>query len=542
MQALIHDRKYPGLPLSSGEKLIEELIKVTGWDPEFYELRIPLLIVASDKVSQRNVILRHGKVFDAVRASLAMPLLLEEKQMGGMQLADGAIFAPLDTKTLYAEGADFVIAIQAKPIHSATQRKLPLGKKAQPHVLRMLGWQTSKEIYFSKPACDILLRPRVPKELAKDISRVGEIINLGIKITYEAIHGIEEGNYPKHVMKAEQLQKINEESISKANLDMENEISDFEIYIEELEKRTTNLTDGELVEVFPKFANKFQTFLNTLSIKYPDPQVASQEFKKRLGNLKSILDQNPYLSRVLEKPLGYAGDYQMMNYIYDNELFDANSNMGKLFNFLVYSNPTTNAVRNRAKILKGIIQQRVFQLKELSLASIACGPAREVAETVKSLSENTQNLKLRWTLLDQDKEALDYARENMPDQKMLDVIYINASVKDLIKKEITLGQQDIIYSLGLFDYLNEKVATIMINRLYTELNPGGLLLIGNFHPSNPLRVFMEGALEWFLIHRTEDELLAIGKAGAPEGRHFVMAEPEGVNLIMVTTKPLDAKS
>ena len=160
---------------------------------------------------------------------------------------------------------------------------------------------------------------------------------------------------------------------------------------------------------------------------------------------------------------------------------------------------------------------------------------------MKSLSENTQNLKLRWTLLDQDKEALDYARENMPDQKMLDVIYINASVKDLIKKEITLGQQDIIYSLGLFDYLNEKVATIMINRLYTELNPGGLLLIGNFHPSNPLRVFMEGALEWFLIHRTEDELLAIGKAGAPEGRHFVMAEPEGVNLIMVTTKPLEAK-
>ena len=86
------------------------------------------------------------------------------------------------------------------------------------------------------------------------------------------------------------------------------------------------------------------------------------------------------------------------------------------------------------------------------------------------------------------------------------------------------------------------MATIMINRLYTELNPGGLLLIGNFHPSNPLRLWMESTVDWFLIHRTEDELLAIGKAGAPEGRHFVMAEPEGVNLILVTTKPLETKS
>ncbi len=49
-------------------------------------------------------------------------------------------------------------------------------------------------------------------------------------------------------------------------------------------------------------------------------------------------------------------------------------------------------------------------------------------------------------------------------------------------------------------------------------------------------------MEWFLIHRTEEEFLELGKQSAPEGRHFVMAEPEGINLILVTSKPLESKN
>ena len=53
---------------------------------------------------------------------------------------------------------------------------------------------------------------------------------------------------------------------------------------------------------------------------------------------------------------------------------------------------------------------------------------------------------------------------------------------------------------------------------------------------------MEGATEWFLIHRTEEEMLVLGKAGAPEGRHYIMAEPEKVNLVLVGLKSLNPNS
>jgi hypothetical protein len=53
---------------------------------------------------------------------------------------------------------------------------------------------------------------------------------------------------------------------------------------------------------------------------------------------------------------------------------------------------------------------------------------------------------------------------------------------------------------------------------------------------------MEGGTEWYLIHRTEEEMIDIGRVGAPEGRHYIMAEPGGVNLILVVSKPMHFNS
>ncbi len=264
---------------------------------------------------------------------------------------------------------------------------------------------------------------------------------------------------------------------------------------------------------------------------------ASEALRASIKGLAQLVDQSPFMSRCLHKPRGYAGDYQMMNYMYDNEVFDSQSNMGKLLNYFLFSNPAANAVRNRAKIVQGLVQQQAALKEELSLASIACGPAREVAGTMKLLVENSRLKKVTWTLFDQDDEALGNAKQNLPKDRRLVPKFITAGVRDLLKKTVDLGPQDIIYSLGLFDYLEDKVAITVINRLYEFLNEGGLMLIGNFHTSNPSRALIEGAMKWFLIHRTEEEQLELGKKGASDARHFVMAEPEGINLILVTSKP-----
>ncbi|MFQ5632137.1 MAG: patatin-like phospholipase family protein [bacterium] len=512
---------------SSGEKLFDELKRLAGWDPEFYELKIPLFVVAADKVTQQNVILSHGKVFDAVRASIAMPLLLEERQLGGMQLADGAIFSPMDTSILYNEGADFVLAMHAKIIRSAKNREIPRRKKLEPRFLRMLGWKTEPDIYFSNPGCDVLLRPRVPQAMLSGGDHAKEIINLGIKITYEAIHEIDEGNYSPRISPPQK--EPDAASMARVDAEMNSKVDDIEEYLIDLGQKSANLPDAELMKLFPEFSKQFQIFLEDINEKFPDPETARDVLRDRLKNFADVVNESPFMSRCFHKPLGYAGDYQMMNYMYDDDVLGDKSNMGKFLDYYLFSNPAANAVRNRAKIVQGLVQHRLAGQSDLRVASIACGPAREVAATMNLIASDADKTKITWTLLDQDRDALANARKNLPATSAIEPNFINA------------GVQDIIYSLGLFDYLEDKLAIRIIQMLYGFLNPGGILLIGNFDVSNPSRALMEGLMEWHLIHRTEEDMMRLAKAATSEGRHFVMAEPEGINLILVSSKPLQDK-
>jgi predicted acylesterase/phospholipase RssA len=538
-ELIAKEMRVPGFGFSSANLLIDELIKITDADPDFYELDPPLFVIAADKISQQSVVFRHGKVFEAIRASLAMPLIITKHKIGDMKLADGAIFSPIHTNILYDEGADFVIGVYSKPIRSENDRRLPLSTKLEPYLLKMMGWKVTPEIYFSKPQSDILLHPRVPQKLSSDIKYVDEIINLGIKTTFDAIHEIEQGNYNEKIHRpetgAENAVNIKSEMYQKT----EKQMTDLEKHLSDFEQQTADMSDGELMNIFPKFARIFQQFLDNLSDRFPDPNEASKMLKIKIKDITNLVNQSPFMKRCFEKPRGYAGDYQMMNYVYDNDVFNAQTNMGKLINFYLFSSAPTNAIRNRAKIIQGIIQQKILDKSPLKVASIACGPAREVSSMSDRLPENLKNVKIIWTLLDQDNESLEYARSTIKSEKIIEPKFVAAGIKQFIKKEIELGEQDLIYSLGLFDYLEDKVAGILISRLYDELKPGGMLLVGNFHPRNPLRVLMEGAVQWYLIHRTEEELLTLGKTGAPNGRCFVMNEPGGVNLILVISKPVN---
>ena len=529
------DRKFPFFGPSTADSVIAEIVKFAGWDPEFHELMIPLYVVTSDKKSQKPVIIRHGKVFDAVRASMARPVLIAQQQMGDMQLADGAVFSPLNTEVLYSEGADYVFGIQAKPIRSETNREMPLINKMEPYLLKVLGWKSSPDIILSKPGCDILLRPRVPQELAKDGSRVDEIIELGVKITYEAMGELSNMETEMEKSAIRTQQRIQTTAPASPDINIDKEFGDLESYIRELAQSAEGMSDAELMDVFPEFTKAFRVFMDRLASEYPDPAEMGKVLKTKLQELSGSINDSPFFKRCLDKPLGYAGDFQMMIYIYEEAVFEAQSNMAKLLNYYIFDHPAANAVRNRAKIIQGMIQQRMAQLGSLSIASIACGPAREVAATVQMLGDSMG--KIKWTLFDQDKEAMEAAKSRLPDDPRLEATQINAGVKELIRKTVSIGNQDIIYSLGLFDYLEDKVASTVIQRLYDELNPGGLLVVGNF-ADHPLRGLMEAAMDWYLLYRTVDDCLRIGKNGAPDGEHFVMQEPEGVNLILVISKPL----
>ncbi len=98
------------------------------------------------------------------------------------------------------------------------------------------------------------------------------------------------------------------------------------------------------------------------------------------------------------------------------------------------------------------------------------------------------------------------------------------------------GKFHFIYSMGLFDYLSTPVAKAIINKLYQLLMPGGKLVVGNFHVSNPSKHFMEYWGDWHLIHRTEQEFKnLLSKSSAAE--ISVIFEDSGSQMFLDIKKP-----
>ena len=63
------------------------------------------------------------------------------------------------------------------------------------------------------------------------------------------------------------------------------------------------------------------------------------------------------------------------------------------------------------------------------------------------------------------------------------------------------------------------------------------MILGNFHPENSGKAFMDHILEWKLIHRSEDEmnqLFAESKFGRPCSE--IRFEQEGINLFAECVK------
>jgi hypothetical protein len=101
----------------------------------------------------------------------------------------------------------------------------------------------------------------------------------------------------------------------------------------------------------------------------------------------------------------------------------------------------------------------------------------------------------------------------------------------------TMGPRQLIYSAGLFDYLSDRSFTALLGALHEALAPGGQMLVGNVDVSNPTRYFMEYFAEWFLIHRSRNQLLDKARLLRPAPTvSRVESEPLGVNLFLVLEK------
>lgn len=96
--------------LVKGEKVINTLKELVG-DLTIDELPIKFTAVASDILNEKEVWMNSGKLFDAIRASISLPLFFTPFPYRGVDLIDGGVLNPVPIAPTFGDGNDITIAV-----------------------------------------------------------------------------------------------------------------------------------------------------------------------------------------------------------------------------------------------------------------------------------------------------------------------------------------------------------------------------------------------------------------------------------------------
>lgn len=275
------------------------------------------------------------------------------------------------------------------------------------------------------------------------------------------------------------------------------------------------------------------------------PHHHNREMRKSLKRYTELVITRDFVKgptwwRSYFKPLGYPGDYYLMNYMYDER--PEGETLEEMFLHslgLVAGRPIVSRMHTLSEIL--LAKSNAQGAEPLHITSIGCGPAREF-ETV--FTRAAPGSKWNVTLLDQEPKALEFALTSFRSASARNGSFVasalNTSFTDMLSPNrgmIGLPQQDVIYSLGLVDYLSLPLAVKFTKRMYEMLRPGGKVIIANIN-NKPTGITWqaEHITDWTLYFRSKEEMLAMAQ-GVPEAKVEIAQDAINSVYFLIVSKP-----
>ena len=291
--------------------------------------------------------------------------------------------------------------------------------------------------------------------------------------------------------------------------------------------------------IAPKLNDFFSQFEQHAGLIEQDDVMKHKAFTRRA--LHPLIMCSPFAHRAYMKPLGFAGDYEMVNMMLEQSRITPPSIYARIIDSYHVNASAPAAHRGRITMIEERLMQeaeRVITEEEriFSVINVGCGPALEIQRYIRN---NPLANQTSINLIDFNEETIEYAKLKINDaiqeSKHKPVTsFIQKSIDDLLreaheKDNANVRSYDMVYCAGLFDYFSNQICKRLVQLFYSWLRPGGLLTVTNVDPSNPVRYQMEYLLEWNLVYRNEAEM----KKLAPENSNFSMAKDEtGVNIFL----------
>jgi extracellular factor (EF) 3-hydroxypalmitic acid methyl ester biosynthesis protein len=221
--------------------------------------------------------------------------------------------------------------------------------------------------------------------------------------------------------------------------------------------------------------------------------------------IASLLHQDPFTHHSYSKPRGYAGDAELLDYIYGlRSIPNDTTPLGKKIFQFTSKAPAPRSVCARRDLLRVLINEVAGQPSPASILSVACGHLRELEDCASFMQGHVNE----FLAFDQDDESLQVVQATKP---VGVTKIVQGSVRSLLTGQLQFNNLDFVYAAGLYDYLTQPVARRLTQLMFEMLNPGGRLLVANFAPSLIDIGYMETFMQWKLIYRTPDEMAQLSE-------------------------------
>ncbi|MCI3206255.1 hypothetical protein DBA20_14935 [Pandoraea capi] len=160
------------------QALLQEWTPAIGGSVSFDKLPVPFRAIAADLQTGQMVVLDHGSLPQAIRASMALPGLFSPVDVGGRTLVDGGIVSNLPVETARAMGADIVIAVDiGSPLRPLDALSSPADVFQQ-----MVGILIRQNVARQREqlhASDVLIQPDLGRLTFTDFENASQAIAAG---------------------------------------------------------------------------------------------------------------------------------------------------------------------------------------------------------------------------------------------------------------------------------------------------------------------------------------------------------------------------
>ncbi|SFI29977.1 hypothetical protein [Planctomicrobium piriforme] len=227
---------------------------------------------------------------------------------------------------------------------------------------------------------------------------------------------------------------------------------------------------------------------------------AQKRFREQIG---PWFDRSWFMQRAKAKPRGYPGDFEMLTAIYDGQ--PKATGFGGYLDLYFLGTDLARAVCSRLDSIQKFLVREVLQrTTRVSVLNVASGPGREYSHGF----EPPETMQL--TCVDTDEQALAYLRSHVDPQASdaldLNCVCYNALKMTSSKTNIArFGQPDMIYSVGLCDYIPDRYLIRILNGWRESVGEDGIVYVAFKDAPRYHAAEYQWHVDWHFYQRTETD-------------------------------------